>query len=107
MRGISHIEANDATVVSDTLLRPTLCRICRTAPPMRSSDGDTPRNSTPPALDSPRVVVEQRHGHIAFQCPDLPADSRLRERQLFCCSAKIQVPGDCLKSTQLTGQNRT
>ena len=57
MRGISHIEANDANVVSDTLFRPMLCRIRRTAPSMRSSEGDTPRSSTPPALVNSTVRV--------------------------------------------------
>ena len=73
---------------------------------MRSSKGDTAQQHTACArqLDDPHVAVEQRHAHITFQCLDLPADGRLRERQFCCCGTKIQVPGDCLKSTQLTGK---
>ena len=44
-RGITHIDAKEAKVVSATERRPALWRICRTAPSMRGSDCDTAMSS--------------------------------------------------------------
>ena len=60
-RGISHIEANDAKVVTETLLRPALWRICRTVASMRGKVCCTASNSSAPALVSSTARVWRRN----------------------------------------------
>ncbi len=60
-RGISHIDANDAKVVSATDRRPALWRIWRTALSMRGSDCDTAISSCAPALVSSTARVWRRN----------------------------------------------
>ena len=54
----------------------------------------------------PRVAVKQTDADIFLQALNLPADGRLRQRQLFRSQAKVQVPRHRFKRAKLAGSNR-
>ena len=61
MRGINHIDANEAKVVMLTLRRPALWRICRTTPSICGKARATVPSSSAPALVSSTARVWRKN----------------------------------------------
>ena len=108
-RGISHIEAKEAKVVSATDRRPAVWRIWRTALSMRGSGlrhGRQQLRAGAGQLHRARVAQEQAHAHFFFQRLDLAAHGRLGERHLFRGGAEVQVPRHGFEGAQVAGRDR-
>jgi hypothetical protein len=107
-RGISHMDANEAKVVSDTLLRPALWRICAPRRRCAAATAFTAISSCAPGagqLHRPGVAQKQGHAHLFFQRLDLPADGGLGQRHFFGRRAEVQVPRHGLEGAQVAGRD--
>ena len=108
-RGISHIEANEAKVVSATLGGR---RSGGSGAPRRrcaAATADTASSNCAPALVSSTARVWRRNRltpDFFFQRLDLAAHGRLGERHFLGRGAEVQVPGDRFEGAQMAGRDR-